>query len=169
MRTQTTSVPWALLQSVVALACGFFCLSVILHSFELLFSNLATGGVSRPAAATAAAGAGAVAGGVSGGARPAQGKLLSVEFEVHGKVQGVFFRKHTKQNAEKHGLTGWVRNTIYNTVVGTIEGPQQNIHTMKQWLRTKGSPRSRVDRCSFKSERTIHTRRYKTFEIQKTT
>ena len=27
-----------------------------------------------------------------------------VKFEVHGKVQGVYFRKHTKEEARKLGL-----------------------------------------------------------------
>lgn len=33
------------------------------------------------------------------------------EFEIQGKVQGVFFRKHTKAKADTLGIVGWVANT----------------------------------------------------------
>ena len=34
----------------------------------------------------------------------------SLDYEVFGKVQGVFFRKHTKTTADTLGVSGWVRN-----------------------------------------------------------
>jgi len=34
---------------------------------------------------------------------------MIISFEVHGKVQKVFFRKYTKQAADKLGIFGWVR------------------------------------------------------------
>jgi len=34
-----------------------------------------------------------------------------VSFEIFGKVQGVFFRKHTQQTASALGLRGHVQNT----------------------------------------------------------
>ena len=37
--------------------------------------------------------------------------LTRCSFEVFGKVQGVFFRKYTKQQAQALGVTGWCRNT----------------------------------------------------------
>lgn len=36
-------------------------------------------------------------------------RLGSISFEVHGRVQGVFFRKHTQKKAKELGLVGWVR------------------------------------------------------------
>lgn len=128
---------------------GIAALILITGAFESLFTKMATGGVARPTAA------------VSG----TRGTVTSVEFEVEGKVQGVFFRKHTKQNAEKHHITGWVQNTMYGTVIGVLEGPAANVTQMKQWLRTKGSPRSRIDKCSFKNEKHVERRQFKLFEI----
>ena len=49
-------------------------------------------------------------------------KLVSVHFEVYGKVQGVFFRKYTQARAEELNLKGWIRNTSRRTVEGDIEG-----------------------------------------------
>lgn len=42
-----------------------------------------------------------------------------ISFLVHGKVQGVFFRDHTQQAANKYGLTGSVRNTDDGKVAST--------------------------------------------------
>ena len=48
--------------------------------------------------------------------------LLKLNFEIHGKVQGVFFRKYTHAQAKKLHLVGWVKNTSHGTVVGVAEG-----------------------------------------------
>ena len=37
--------------------------------------------------------------------------LVALEYEVFGKVQGVFFRKFTHEKAQSLGLRGWVKNT----------------------------------------------------------
>uniref|UniRef100_A0A8C0JDX5 Acylphosphatase n=1 Tax=Chelonoidis abingdonii TaxID=106734 RepID=A0A8C0JDX5_CHEAB len=49
--------------------------------------------------------------------------LISVDYEVFGKVQGVFFRKYTQAEGKKLGLVGWVQNTEDGTVQGQIQGP----------------------------------------------
>jgi acylphosphatase len=41
---------------------------------------------------------------------------------VHGRVQGVFFRDATRRLAERHGVTGSVRNTTDGTVEAVFEG-----------------------------------------------
>jgi hypothetical protein len=52
------------------------------------------------------------AGAVKGGAASTGTRtLLSSNFEVFGKVQGVFFRKHTKIAADRLHLVGWCENT----------------------------------------------------------
>lgn len=67
-------------------------------------------------------------------------------FEVHGKVQGVFFRKHTVEKARDLGLTGWVANSLRGTVVGEAEGAGAAVDALTSWLRDTGSPASRVER-----------------------
>ncbi|UYV78756.1 hypothetical protein LAZ67_16002666 [Cordylochernes scorpioides] len=89
--------------------------------------------------------------------------LISVEYEVHGKVQGVFFRKYTEEKAKNLGLRGFVKNTKRGTVVGVIQGTQDKISTMKQWLQTEGSRMSRIENCDFTNEKQIENyQRYKT-------
>ena len=71
-------------------------------------------------------------------------------FEVTGKVQGVFFRKHTILKAQQLGLAGWVRNTRRGTVEGQIAArTQAKLDEMKDWLQNTGSPASRIDGAHF--------------------
>jgi len=92
--------------------------------------------------------------------------LQRVQFEVHGKVQGVYFRKFTQQQAVMLGLCGWVKNTDQGTVIGEAEGRIDKLIELKHWLATKGSPKSRIERAEF-SEQVIDARRYTHFLIDK--
>lgn len=51
--------------------------------------------------------------------------IRAFTFEIKGKVQGVFFRKHTKAKADELGVCGWVRNTKRGTVEGAAEAPTE--------------------------------------------
>mmetsp|Transcript_13445 Transcript_13445/g.21957 ORF Transcript_13445/g.21957 Transcript_13445/m.21957 type:complete len:169 (+) Transcript_13445:205-711(+) len=89
-----------------------------------------------------------------------------VEFQVFGKVQNVFMRKYTKKAANRIGVTGYVENTADSTVRGVCCGNEDQIERFKTWLRTKGSPKSRIDRAEFKN---IDQRvKYSKFSIKKT-
>ena len=57
--------------------------------------------------------------------------MLSVDYEVFGKVQRVFFRKNTKQKAEELGLKGWVKNTRSRSVAGQLEGEMTQVNIEK--------------------------------------
>ncbi|XP_043929846.1 acylphosphatase-1 [Protopterus annectens] len=75
--------------------------------------------------------------------------LVSVDYEVFGKVQGVFFRKYTQAEGKRLGLVGWVRNTVDGTVEGQLQGPCSKVQEMETWLEKKGSPKSRITRAEF--------------------
>ena len=92
--------------------------------------------------------------------------MKSVSFEVFGKVQGVFFRKHTQAQAKKLGVSGWVQNTPSGTVVGCVEGSEDKVIMMKRWLQQTGSPKSRIDKCIFKEEKDISVRTTAAFIIK---
>ena len=93
-------------------------------------------------------------------------KLIHLEFEVFGRVQGVFFRKYTQQKAKSINIRGWIRNTERRTVEGEIEGTSEVIETMKNWLRMEGSPSSRIDQAVFKNEREIQEYSFTGFSIK---
>ena len=75
----------------------------------------------------------------------------SMEFEIFGKVQGVFFRKYTQQKARELGLRGWCDNMKSGTVKGEAAGDQQALDAFKEWLRNTGSPKSKIQRAEFRS------------------
>ncbi|CAG4974999.1 unnamed protein product [Parnassius apollo] len=93
--------------------------------------------------------------------------IKSVDFEVFGRVQGVFFRKYTKQQADKLGLRGWCMNTSKGTVQGQIQGPSDNVESMMQWLRSTGSPSSQIEKAEFKNEKEVSEYSFNDFSIRK--
>ena len=95
------------------------------------------------------------------------GSLISCDFEIFGTVQGVFFRKYTQQQATKLNLVGWVKNAQSGTVQGHMEGRKEDIDQMKNWLRTKGSPKSKITKAEFSNEKTITQLTSKTFGVNK--
>ncbi|XP_030643927.1 acylphosphatase-1 isoform X2 [Chanos chanos] len=92
-------------------------------------------------------------------------ELLSVDYEVFGKVQGVFFRKYTQSEGKKLGLVGWVQNTGAGTVQGQLQGPTPKVRQMQEWLKTTGSPQSRIIKAEFKNEKKIENLDYKDFKV----
>jgi len=52
---------------------------------------------------------------------------------ITGKVQGVFFRASTQQQALALQLTGWVRNEPDGAVSTEIEGPEEACQAMIRW------------------------------------
>lgn len=70
---------------------------------------------------------------------------------VHGRVQGVFFREHTRRQAEFLSLNGWVKNLPDRTVEALFEGSADKVAAMVQWLST-GSPQSNVTEVDIQEE-----------------
>ena len=65
--------------------------------------------------------------------------------QVRGRVQGVSFRWYTQQEAQKLGLTGWVRNRRDGSVELECEGEAAQVDALLAWL-DRGSPSSRVEK-----------------------
>ena len=53
-----------------------------------------------------------------------------------GRVQGVNFRKTSMKEATKLGLTGWVRNVEDGTVEMEVQGPEDVIEELYEFLMT---------------------------------
>lgn len=66
---------------------------------------------------------------------------------VHGMVQGVNFRAYTVREAQRLGLTGWVRNRPDGTVETVAEGPREALEAFLEFLFT-GSPSASVDKVT---------------------
>ena len=79
------------------------------------------------------------------------GGVGGFQFEVEGKVQGVYFRKHTQKQAREIGsIVGWIRNTSRGTVEGEVASRSLAKRTqLRDWLRTTGSPKSEIRHAHF--------------------
>ncbi len=63
---------------------------------------------------------------------------------VSGRVQGVYFRAWTKEQADRLGLDGWVRNRADGRVEAVISGSESQVQEMLALL-DRGSPPSKVE------------------------
>jgi len=104
-------------------------------------------------------------------------QYIITKFEVSGRVQGVFFRKSTKERADELGIWGWVRNTARGTVEGefeyvaqsTIDDEIESHHgTFRHWLCNIGSPHSKIDNCTFGEKIVSDQQTYDIFRVAKT-
>ncbi len=68
-----------------------------------------------------------------------------VRIQVHGRVQGVFYRANARTTATRLGLRGWVRNLPDGTVEAVAAGPPAAVEEFITWCR-QGPPAARVDR-----------------------
>jgi len=63
---------------------------------------------------------------------------------VSGKVQGVYFRATTRDQAREHGVDGWVRNLDDGRVEAVFEGDEDAVESLIDFCH-KGSDAARVD------------------------
>ena len=63
---------------------------------------------------------------------------------VHGRVQGVWYRGSTQEEAVRLGVTGWVRNRSDGGVELEAEGEGPAVERLLRWCRS-GPAMARVD------------------------
>ncbi|HHH39015.1 MAG TPA: acylphosphatase [Sedimenticola sp.] len=68
---------------------------------------------------------------------------ICVRCVVSGRVQGVFFRASTREQALKLGIQGHALNLADGRVEVLACGPPEAIDQLRQWL-SKGPPAARV-------------------------
>lgn len=66
-----------------------------------------------------------------------------VHLRIEGRVQGVFFRASTLDQAIRLGLKGWVRNCPDGSVEVVAEGERKKIDDLVEWCR-HGPPGAHV-------------------------
>lgn len=57
------------------------------------------------------------------------------KIRVTGRVQGVGFRHSAVREAEKNGITGYVRNAADGSVEIEAEGSRDSLNTFVEWCR----------------------------------
>jgi acylphosphatase len=63
---------------------------------------------------------------------------------VSGKVQGVYYRATTRDEARERDVTGWVKNLDDGRVEAVFEGDEEAVQKMVEWCH-EGSSAARVD------------------------
>ena len=89
-------------------------------------------------------------------------KKVRAHVVISGKVQGVFFRMETKSEAQRFGVSGWVRNKRDGSVEAVFEGQKKNVELILDWCK-KGAPLSMVQGADVKWE--DYKGEFKGFEI----
>jgi acylphosphatase len=70
---------------------------------------------------------------------------------AHGRVQGVFFRDSTRQEAERRGVAGWISNAGDGTVEAVFEGEPDAVDALVELCRA-GPGHASVDRLDVDEE-----------------
>jgi acylphosphatase len=71
--------------------------------------------------------------------------MIAKRARVVGRVQGVWFRARTKEQADALGARGWVRNLPDDSVEAHVEGDEAAVAALLAWMR-RGPALARVDR-----------------------
>ena len=87
---------------------------------------------------------------------------MQLHLRIHGQVQGVFFRYSAREQAEKLGLGGWIRNNLDGSVEALAEGERDKLEQFIIWCR-KGPPGAEVQKL--KVEWSKEEEQFSTFDI----
>ncbi len=72
-------------------------------------------------------------------------EIKTLHLSIQGRVQGVWYRGWTVDQARARGLAGWVRNRADGSVEAVVSGPAEAVDALVDACR-KGPPLARVDR-----------------------
>ena len=70
--------------------------------------------------------------------------MKTQHLHIKGRVQGVWFRESMRREAERLGVTGWVRNRPDGSVEAVVQGHAEAVGSLLDWTRT-GPPLARVE------------------------
>lgn len=86
------------------------------------------------------------------------------QIRVKGRVQGVGFRYALRDEAERRGITGWVRNRADGSVEALVCGDDQSVDALIAWAR-RGPAAARVDEVHEEAAEPQFQRAYPRFDI----
>jgi acylphosphatase len=88
--------------------------------------------------------------------------IKAISARLGGRVQGVAFRYYAKNEADRLGLSGWVRNNDDGSVEVWAEGVEDNLTIFLDWLE-RGPSHAHVD--SLQKSWQPPLGKYKTFSV----
>ena len=87
--------------------------------------------------------------------------MIHLNISIYGRVQGVFFRSNTQQEAEKLNIKGFVENQSDGSVYIEAEGEKENLDAFLKWCH-QGPSFAQVEKVEVSQE---PLKDYKGFEI----
>ena len=82
---------------------------------------------------------------------------MTIRFHIRvtGQVQGVFFRRSAKLEAERLGIVGWVKNSDEGSVEIMAQGDKKSADEFIKWCK-KGPPFAKVEKVDVSWEKDLH-------------
>lgn len=90
-------------------------------------------------------------------------QVRTIRLLISGRVQGVGFRDALQREAERLGLSGWVRNRGAGEVEALAQGREAAVAALAAWAR-RGPPAAHVKRVECGPPAPEHARDYARFE-----
>ncbi|MBI5831523.1 MAG: acylphosphatase [Armatimonadetes bacterium] len=69
---------------------------------------------------------------------------VTVRVVISGRVQGVGFRYHLRDTAQRAGVDGWCRNQYDGSVEAVLAGSRPSVDVVLDWCR-QGPPHAHVE------------------------
>jgi acylphosphatase len=85
--------------------------------------------------------------------------MITRTLRIAGRVQGVGFRDALRDEANRLGVTGWVRNRRDGSVEALAQGEAQAVNALIAWARV-GPPAARVVEVTISSPEAEYERAY---------
>ncbi|MBS1486949.1 MAG: acylphosphatase [Bacteroidetes bacterium] len=89
--------------------------------------------------------------------------LRHLSITVSGRVQGVYYRASTKEQADRLNIKGFVRNEKNGDVYIEAVGMEENLKDFIAWCK-RGSARAKVDHVEWKE---LSLKNFSDFTIQR--
>ena len=86
------------------------------------------------------------------------------QIRVNGRVQGVGFRYALRDEAQRLGLAGWVRNCADGSVEAVVQGEAHAVEALLRWAR-RGPRAARVEAFAEAAPEPQFDRPYAGFDI----
>jgi acylphosphatase len=93
--------------------------------------------------------------------------MVTQQLRISGRVQGVGYRDALRYEAERLGVTGWVRNRLDGSVEAVAQGAPEAVDRLIAWAR-RGPPAARVLELHVEAVQDADERPYSGFQRRPT-